>query len=417
MPAATLPDAWPPSPGAARPAHQAGPTGQPAHPPQPQWQALPLQFTGSGSEYFRIWAVNTLLVILTLSLYLPYAKARRLRYFHGNTLVDGHALGFHGVGSKMLRGYLLVLAFSACYALAGQFSPLAAGLAALALVALWPALWQASLRFRLANTSWRGLRLRFNGSVAGAYVALLPALLSGAGILLASAMRGAQPPAAGAAQAPDWAGAAIGVCGLLAMAMSPWLLARIKRYQHGHYQFAGDTTTLSARTRDFFSLWWRGGLLALVPLLLMVALGVVAGLAGLAAQGAGRGTGGAAAGSLIVGLSLLFYLVVFVLVGPWFSARLQNLVWGATASPRLRIRSSLRVRDLAWLTLKNLLLTVLTLGLYRPFAVVATTRLRLAAIGLQALGPPDSWVAGLQAVEGDAAGDAAGDLLGVDLGL
>jgi uncharacterized membrane protein YjgN (DUF898 family) len=42
---------------------------------------LPIRFTGSGSEYFRIWAVNLLLIVVTLGLYLPFAKARRIRYF------------------------------------------------------------------------------------------------------------------------------------------------------------------------------------------------------------------------------------------------------------------------------------------------------------------------------------------------
>jgi hypothetical protein len=45
-------------------------------------QRLKVEFTGSGSEYFRIWIVNLLLTIVTLSLYRPFAKARRLAYFH-----------------------------------------------------------------------------------------------------------------------------------------------------------------------------------------------------------------------------------------------------------------------------------------------------------------------------------------------
>ena len=47
-----------------------------------------------------------------------------------------------------------------------------ASAAALALV--WPALWRAGLRYRLANTRWRGLRFAFVGDVKGAYRAMLP---------------------------------------------------------------------------------------------------------------------------------------------------------------------------------------------------------------------------------------------------
>ena len=42
-----------------------------AAPKKPQTHAMPLQFTGTGSEYFRIWIVNMLLMLLTLGLYYP----------------------------------------------------------------------------------------------------------------------------------------------------------------------------------------------------------------------------------------------------------------------------------------------------------------------------------------------------------
>ena len=71
-------------------------------------RVLPLRFTASGSEYFRIWVVNLLLTVVTLGLYLPFARARQLRYFHENTLIDGAPLAFHGDPWKMLRGYLIV---------------------------------------------------------------------------------------------------------------------------------------------------------------------------------------------------------------------------------------------------------------------------------------------------------------------
>ena len=53
---------------------------------------LPLAFTASGSEYFRIWVINVLLVVVTLGFYLPFAKARRLRYFYANVSLDGPGL-------------------------------------------------------------------------------------------------------------------------------------------------------------------------------------------------------------------------------------------------------------------------------------------------------------------------------------
>src|SRR5437763_13698019 len=89
---------------------------------EPQTHRLDIRFTGSGSEYFRIWIVNLLLTIVTLTLYYPWAKVRRLRYFYGNTLVDGQPLGFHAEPAKMLRGYLLVGAMVLLYGVGSRLS-------------------------------------------------------------------------------------------------------------------------------------------------------------------------------------------------------------------------------------------------------------------------------------------------------
>ncbi|MGI9025580.1 MAG: DUF898 family protein, partial [Burkholderiaceae bacterium] len=58
--------------------------------------ARPFVFTGTGSEYFKIWIVNLALTLVTLSIYSPWAKVRRLRYFYGNTLLDDSPFEFHG---------------------------------------------------------------------------------------------------------------------------------------------------------------------------------------------------------------------------------------------------------------------------------------------------------------------------------
>jgi uncharacterized membrane protein YjgN (DUF898 family) len=386
---------------------------------------LAIEFTGSGSEYFRIWIVNLLLTIVTLGFYFPFAKARRLRCFHGNTLVGGHALGFHGDPWKMLRGYVLMLLFGAAYLGAGELSPIAGAVAAVAFALLWPALWQSSLRFRLANTSWRGLRLRFVGSLGGAYAALLPLLLPVAVIVAAGAF--GREEAAALAAGLDTADGdeskkvlrtsaadiVIVTMTIVLMLMLPWLLARLKRYQHGHYQFANETSRLEATTRSFYGLVLRTMGVSLIPLALIgvaVALMIPAFTHG--------GTAAKAGAAVLAGL-LIFaaYLLLLVLTQSYMTARSQNLVWGSTRSHRLRFSSRLKVRSMLALMLTNLLLTVVTFGLYRPFAAIATAKLRLEAVSVEAHGDIEQWTAGAAARSNDATGDAAGDLFGIDIGL
>jgi len=365
---------------------------------------LDVAFTGSGSEYFRIWIVNLLLSLVTLGLYLPFAKARRLSYFYSNTLIDGQALGFHGDPWKMLRGFLLLAVLTLAYGFAARFSPLSAMAAFALLCGLWPALWRAGLQFRLASTSWRGLRLGFTGSSAGAYAALLPlyvpALLMVAGQFLFAPER--PDPRA---PLPPLLGLSMAASLLLMLLMLPWGVARIKRYQHGGYIYADQQTELTVPTRRFYGIGLKALLLTLLPLALLGALAAIA---------------VAVYKPLLFWMMLalpLAYLLYFALITPYVSARLQNLVWNGTASELLQLQSDLPARPLAWLTLKNWLLTALTLGLYRPFAAVHTARMRLQAMSLMVEGDLDGWVARQSVAQDDAAGDAAGDFFGIDMGL
>jgi uncharacterized membrane protein YjgN (DUF898 family) len=147
-------------------------------------------------------------------------------------------------------------------------------------------------------------------------------------------------------------------------------------------------------------------LLAVVPL--VMGLAAVLGLFD-------RGSAVAFVAGLVI--AALAYIVVFAVAGGYWTARLQNLAWGHTASAQLHFTSQLRARGLAGLWFKNTLLVLLTLGLYFPFAQVASARMRLEAMTVVSRVPPDELAASAAQADEAAAGDAAGDLLGFDIGL
>jgi len=379
-------------------------------------QRMKVEFTGSGSEYFRIWIVNLLLTIVTLSLYRPFAKARRLAYFHGNTLVGSQPLGFHGDPWKMLRGCLLMLLFGVAYAAASRFSPIGALVAIGSFVLLWPALWRASLQFRLANTSWRGLRLSFTGNLGGAYLALLPAALPWLAMVGLAFLF--QPEANAAAPVEPSPAAMKAIFGSMfaMLLLMPLSLAWIKRYQHNHYHYAGERSRLEVGAGAFYMLVLKIiGVSLLVGMVGSLVAGVI--VLGLGGIGAALGSGPQMmiAGGVIA--MLIVYGTYFVFTMPYAQSRLQNLVWGHTRSQALRCRSDLEMLPLGLLTLKNLLLVICTLGLYWPFAAIANARLRLSAISLDIDGDPSLWHVSLGAGQNDATGDAAGDFFGIDMGL
>lgn len=369
---------------------------------------IPIRFTGSGSEYFRIWIVNLLLIMLTLGVYTPWAKARRLRYFCANTLIDADALGFHGDPKQMFKGWMLFGAFIFIYSLAGNFSDLAGLVALVLLAALWPALWRSSLCFRLGNTSWRGLRLHFAGSLRNAYMAWIPLLLLQ--VSLAAAALWIKDK--NLLKEPEYIIFFILPLAVLVIS-APWLFLRIKSYQHNHYVLGRLQTEFWGSAASFYGL-------CIKPIIFTLSfMGVLA----LAVWTIGQ-DGGMDRGSLmptLAGLSTIassiFFAVLFLGIGPWFTTRAQNLIWNSTKNSQVRFVSALSFRRMLWLSIKNWALIILTLGLYWPFAKIAMTRLRLEAVHIRSRTRLDALLASAQNRPNEAVGDAAGDFFGLDLGL
>ncbi len=376
---------------------------------------LRIEFTGSGSEYFRIWIVNLLLTLVTFGLYYPWAKVRKLRYFYGNTLVGAHPLDFHGDPKRMLRGFLLVGALLLLYSIAGNVSP-TAGLVALVIVAIvWPALFRASQQFRMANTSWRGLRFGFVGDMAGAYTAVLPLFAPGV-LVLALAL--GQPEDRAPA---GWVGVTMGLLSLTVLLLFPLLWWLLKKYQHDHYVVGQVRSELRAGAGAFYAVFLKTiGVAMLAGLAVGILFTLIGGGVLVAALSQSSDSKPTAIGAAIAGFfvgAMLVFAIVQLLVHPYFTSRMQNLLWNRTKTTQLRFESALRYWPLAGLSLKNWLLVVITLGLYWPFAAVAMARMRLEAVSVYTRLAPDDLVARERARSGDAAGDAAGDMIGIDMGL
>ena len=383
-----------------------------APPSQPHY--LPIEFTGSGSEYFRIWIVNLLLMFVTLGIYYPWAKVRRLRYFHANTLVGGEPLGFHADPKKMLKGYFLVGVLFSLYSAAGNFSAVAGFLAFVIVATIWPALLKSSMQFRLANTSWRGLRFHFKGSVRGAYRAVVPLFVPS--LVILAALVGVDNQN----KPPTWYLATLGVVTLVTLAVLPWLLWNLKQYQHNHYALASLQTSFKATLGSFYKLFFKALGLVLVPMGVVVALIAMTFFArknNLAGGALAKGVIDPATIFMVITVGFVAVAVALVIAKPYFTTRLQNLLWTRTGNTSLRFVSDLRFKSFLWLTVKNWFFVVLTLGFYWPFAAVAVARMRLEAITIKTRMHPDTLVGQMRSSEGEAAGEAAGDLFGLDIGF
>jgi uncharacterized membrane protein YjgN (DUF898 family) len=340
----------------------------------------PFQFTGTGSEYFRIWIVNLALTILTLGIYSAWAKVRRLQYFYRNTSLAGGSFDFHGDPKAILKGRLIAVGLFVLYNVAGTFN-LVLGLVALAvLLAALPWLVQRSLRFKLYNSSYRGLRFRFTGNLGGAYRNLLL-----------------------------WPVLAYLTLGVL----MPFAHREIKHYQHTNSRFGDTPFSFTADSGQFYIIYLK--LLGMF-LLALVGFGVVAAL--FAFLGPTVAASGAPDPERWIGVFfvavVVFYLLLFLVLGPWFAARIQNLVWSHTALGPHAFTSNVRARDLLAIYVTNFIGIVLTLGLFKPFADIRLARYRLSRMALAARSDLNEFLAAQeQAVS--AMGEEAADVFDVDI--
>jgi len=347
-------------------------------------RSRPFEFSGSGSEYFRIWIVNLALTILTLGIYSAWAKVRRMQYFYRNTSLMGHGFDYHGDPVAILKGRLIGVALLVAYNGAFMFSMRLGLLIFLLLLAIFPWLLQRSIAFKLHNSSYRGLRFRFTGSVKDAYEIFLV-----------------------------WPiGAYLTMGGLMPLAHQ-----RIKEYQHNHSQYGTAPFNINARIKDYYIIYLKI-LGVMILLLLLIPVVVVAlysttpelfeGFKSKDPKRIGQLVG------MIFLMIMVFYLAFFLLVGPWFAARIQNLVWNHTSLGPHAFESRVRARDLFAIYLTNFIAIILTVGLFKPFADIRLARYRLTHMALNAQSGLEEFIAHeLQAV--NALGEETSDVFDVDI--
>ncbi|HYD97148.1 MAG TPA: YjgN family protein [Noviherbaspirillum sp.] len=337
-------------------------------------------FTGSGSEYFRIWIVNLLLTIVTLGIYSAWAKVRRTRYFYANTRLAGSSFDYHGSPLAILRGRIVALLLFGAYNIAFRVSDAAGFAMLLVLGALIPWMLWKSLQFKLYNSSYRGIRFGFGGSAGKAYfVYLVLPVLSALSLLL----------------------------------LVPFTHQRIKKFQHDHSRYGATSFSFHAAPGRFYKAYLVASAVGLGGMLaIMLAFGGA--LAGLAEAGGLRGAGPAAVGTLILFL-LVLYAWIFSFL-PVFFTLLQNLIWNNTRLGEHRFESRLRAGRMIFIALTNLIGIVVTLGLFIPFAQVRTLKYRIESMSLIPSGSLDAFLADAQQ-QASATGEGAADLLDVDLSL
>jgi uncharacterized membrane protein YjgN (DUF898 family) len=380
--------------------------------------AHPLEFTGAGSEYFRVWIVNLLLSIVTLGFYTPLARRRTAQYFYGHTLVAGSPLEFTAQTRRMLVGFVLFALLYGALKLAsntGQDRVVAVMLLGGALLA--PYFWGSAMRFRFNATRWRGVRLQFTASWGEVYRASWPvfafAAVWAAGLSLIPAV---VPRGKGAATIGPVL--AIGIAtAALSLLCAIRLEYNYKSLMVARGRIGGQPGRWKPRFGDFVRIWLATlGVFLAVVLLAAAVLGVTAG--GSFALLKGMKGGGAMAVLLAIAIGALALFLLFLASAParaYREARMFQLVWNNIGVSQVaRFKCDLKPWPYVGLRVKNVLLALLTLGFYRPFALASEYRMKTESVTLHAKGGLDQ-LSGQLAREEQGVGDAIADAVGLGL--
>lgn len=319
------------------------------------------EFVGAGGEYFRIWIVNLCLSLMTFGIYSAWAKVRREQYFHRNLLLDGSGFDYHGQPKAILKGRAIAFGLLMLVSAAQHAGPIPYLLALGLMLFLAPWLAIRALRFRAANTSYRGLHFSFAASYREAAKVIvgygLLALLS-LGILL------------------------------------PRFVRELRKFIVDHTRFGTTRFACELSVAAVYRIFLPPMLAALA----IVGLGALLGVAGM-----------------LVALPAAVVLL-YALTPPYLTARTANAVWSASRLGEHRFACNIPVARYIGVTLANWLAIVVTLGLFIPWARVRIARLRAAHLSLECAGSLDDFLA-RESERVAALGDEAAEMFDLDIAL
>ena len=304
-----------------------------------QTRIIPLEFRGDGFEFFKIWIVNILLTILTLGIYSAWAKVRTNRYFYSNLYLDDRSFRYLASPIAILVGRIIAIVFLVIYIVSVELLP-GPGLAvALILTLVMPYLIVRSIAFNHRMSAYRNIQFRFHGTYGEAVMALLV-----------------------------WP-----LLGMLTLGiLYPLALLRVNQFIVNNSAYGTSRLTFNATYRQYailvFSFIGANGLGLLVGW--SVPLAVVE--------------------------QAILSVVIFGLIFVWFTANATNLYYNSTSLGDNHFDADLETVGLLKVYIVNVVLIIVTLGLYLPAAKVRLARYKAGHIRFVAVASIDDFVAAEQ---------------------
>lgn len=357
--------------------------------PQPVGQAggfHRIAFTGKASEYFGIWIVNVLLTIITLGIYSAWAKVRRNRYFYGNTVLLGRSFEYHAKGLQILIGRIIVLGAFVVLNVIAALVPFLVLLPTLVILIALPWLVAKGLRFSARVTSYRNVRFDFVGGAGGAFKAFILG-----GVL------------------------AVLTLGILTPLASRW----VARYVGSNLRYGGKAFDTDPKLGPLYKSWLLSFLIAIIGLGI-IALLVFMNLSLILPMIETPGSLTPEQQIPLIISAVIGYIVLFAsfgIAGLFYRAGVRNISWTATTfDSRHTLMSDMSRTRYTWIAISNVIVTLLTFGLMRPWAAVRMARYTWEHTGINFTGDVGELFSGIEA-QGSAVGSEFMDFEGFDFGF
>ena len=338
-------------------------------------------FTGTASEYFRIWIVNTFLTIISLGIYAAWAKVRNRQYIYKNTLLDNKSFDYVANPVAILKGNLIVASGALIYFLTDLYNPVYSGAVVIAFYLFLPFLIFKSLRFFAHNSAYRNIRFRFRGTLGESYKTYLlyPVLI-------------------------------IFTLGLII----PYWAFQKKRFFFDNFAFGATVNSFRGQPGPFYKVYVVAFIIfafAFFVINFIILLPVIGPVMGSNPEPPDMS-------KLMVPLMIMYAAMLFAitLFQQFIYAWETNYCWRHSNLGTLHFQSTLKAGRLFFIRITNILAIIFSVGLLIPWAKIRRTRYILDNLSVMTEGDLNDFHASSES-DVSAFGDSATDMFDFEIGL
>jgi uncharacterized membrane protein YjgN (DUF898 family) len=298
-----------------------------------------LKFHGTGSDLFGIFIVNLLKTILTFGVYYFWGRVKTRQFVWGQTEFAGDRFRYHGTGTELFIGWIKAALVFSGVVLVNSLLDLN-GHQFIGGILLWasitcliPMAQIGALRYRLSRSSWRGVRFSFQGDLKPLF------LLSLKGLVLTAVTLGVFYP-------------------FYECESRAYLIAK-SRFGTASFQFTGQP-------KDIFQIYVRHALAAMGGLAILAAL--------LFPLRDYMDTQDSSMGRIVGFVMFMLFVLLYGVILLSLMVKRRQFYWNHTLFAGARFKTTVTMRNLLILYMKNLSTVVMTLGLAFPWITVRSRR-------------------------------------------